>query len=94
MDSLPETYRIVFMLREVEGLSTSETAEGLSLGEEAVKTRLHRARAMLRRALTDRLGAASAQAFPFHASRCDRVVAAVFAQIAADPCIAPPVGLF
>src|SRR5215831_263091 len=44
VDALPETYRIVFMLRDVEGLSTSETGEGLGLGEEAVKTRLHRAR--------------------------------------------------
>jgi len=82
VDALPEAYRLVFVLREIEGLSTSETAAGLSLGEEAVKTRLHRARAMLRRAIADRLGAASAQAFSFHASRCDRVVAAVFAQIA------------
>src|SRR5215471_14732738 len=44
VDALPETYRTVFMLRDVEGLSTSETGEGLGLGEEAVKTRLHRAR--------------------------------------------------
>jgi RNA polymerase sigma-70 factor (ECF subfamily) len=77
VDALPETYRAVFMLREVEGLSTSETAEGLGVGEEAVKTRLHRARAMVRRSLTDQLGASAAQAFQFHAVRCDRVVAAV-----------------
>jgi RNA polymerase sigma-70 factor, ECF subfamily len=94
VDALPETYRVVFMLREIEGLSTAETAQGLALGEEAVKTRLHRARGMLRRSIAARLGAASAQAFQFPATRCDRVVAAVFAQIAADPCIAPPVGLF
>jgi RNA polymerase sigma-70 factor (ECF subfamily) len=94
VDALPETYRIVFMLREIEGLSTSETAEGLALGEEAVKTRLHRARAMLRRTIAERLGAAGAQAFQFHASRCDRVVAAVFAQIAAASCITPSTGLF
>ena len=53
---LPETYRTVFMLRDIEGLSTSETGEGLGLGEEAVKTRLHRARAMIRRAVTARIG--------------------------------------
>ena len=81
VDALPETYRTVFMLREIEGLSTSETAEGLDLGEEAVKTRLHRARAMLRRSLTDQLGAAAPAAFHFHAVRCDRVVAAVLAEI-------------
>jgi len=81
VDALPETYRVVFALREVEGLSTSETAAGLELGEEAVKTRLHRARAMLRRTLAEQFGAASAQAFQFHAPRCDRVVSAVLAQI-------------
>ena len=82
VDALPDTYRAVFMLREVEGLSTSETAEGLGVGEEAVKTRLHRARAMLRQALTNRLGASAPQAFQFHAVRCDRVVGAVMAEIA------------
>jgi RNA polymerase sigma-70 factor, ECF subfamily len=82
VDALPETYRAVFMLREVEGLTTSETAEGLGVGEEAVKTRLHRARAMVRRTLTNRLGGPStAQAFQFHAVRCDRVVAAVMEAI-------------
>ena len=45
VDNLPDTYRVVFMLRDVEGMSTRETSEGLGLGEEAVKTRLHRARA-------------------------------------------------
>jgi len=81
VDALPEGYRTVFMLREIEGLSTSETAAGLELGEEAVKTRLHRARAMVRRTITDRLGAAGREAFHFHAVRCDRVVAAVFTEI-------------
>src|SRR5882762_7064839 len=81
IDGLPDTYRIVFMLREVEGLSKSETAAGLALREEAVKTRLHRARAMLRRAITQRLGSISAQTFQFHATRCDRVVAAVLTRI-------------
>jgi RNA polymerase sigma-70 factor, ECF subfamily len=69
------------MLRDIEGLSTSETAEGLELGAEAVKTRLHRARAMIRREITDKLGAASTRAFQFHAVRCDRVVTAVLTEI-------------
>src|SRR5947209_13641490 len=56
MDGLPETYRSVFMLREVEQLSTAETAESLGLSEEAVKTRLHRSRAMLRRDVETRAG--------------------------------------
>src|SRR5262249_10854779 len=77
VDTLPETYRAVFMLRDIEGMSTAETAEGLGLGDEAVKTRLHRARAMVRRAVTTRLGAVSPEAFQFPATRCDRVVAAV-----------------
>jgi RNA polymerase sigma-70 factor (ECF subfamily) len=81
VDTLPETYRTVFMLRDIEGLSTSETAEGLGLGDEAVKTRLHRARAMIRRAVTARIGDVAAGAFQFHAPRCDRVVSAVFARM-------------
>lgn len=81
VDSLPETYRTVFMLRDVEGLSTAETAEGLQLGEEAVKTRLHRARALLRRAVAERLGSSARFAFQFQAPRCDRVVNAVMTEI-------------
>ena len=81
VDTLPETYRTVFMLRDIEGLSTSETGEGLGLGKEAVKTRLHRARAMIRRAVSARIGDVTSGAFQFHAPRCDRVVAAVFARI-------------
>jgi RNA polymerase sigma-70 factor (ECF subfamily) len=81
VDALPETYRTVFMLRDIEGLSTSETGEGLGLGDEAVKTRLHRARAMIRRSVTARLGEATAGAFQFQAPRCDRVVFAVRARI-------------
>jgi RNA polymerase sigma-70 factor, ECF subfamily len=82
VDGLPESYRVVFMLRDVEGLSTSETGEGLGLGEEAVKTRLHRARAMIRRAVIERIGVTATEAFQFHAPRCDRVVARVLASIA------------
>jgi RNA polymerase sigma-70 factor, ECF subfamily len=85
VDELPETYRAVFMLRDVEGLSTSETSAGLGLGEEAVKTRLHRARAMIRRAVSARVGAVAAGAFQFPATRCDRVVAAVLQRISQIP---------
>jgi RNA polymerase sigma-70 factor (ECF subfamily) len=69
------------MLRDIEGLSTSETGEGLGLGDEAVKTRLHRARAMIRRSVAARIGATAAQSFQFQAPRCDRVVAAVLDRI-------------
>jgi len=85
VDALPETYRAVFMLRDIEGLSTAETGEGLGLGEEAVKTRLHRARAMIRRAVTARIGGTAAGTFQFQAPRCDRVVSAVLAEIALRP---------
>jgi len=82
VDALPETYRSVFVLREVEQLSTSETAESLVLSEEAVKTRLHRSRALLRRDLENRLGPAIAEAYSFLGTRCDRVVAQVLQRIA------------
>ena len=85
VDALPDTYRTVFMLRDIEGLSTGETGEGLVSGEEAVKTRLHRARAMIRRAVTARIGETAAGTFQFQAPRCDRVVAAVLAVIAVRP---------
>jgi RNA polymerase sigma-70 factor (ECF subfamily) len=81
VDSLPETYRSVFMLRDIEELSTEETASALDIGIEAVKTRLHRARSMVRRALVGRVGASARHAFQFPATRCDRVVAAVMTEI-------------
>ncbi len=75
--ALPEMFRTVLMLRDVEGLSTQETAECLGLNEITVKTRLHRARGRLRRTLTATVGASAASAFQFDGARCDRVVAAV-----------------
>jgi RNA polymerase sigma-70 factor (ECF subfamily) len=81
VDALPEAYRSVFMLREVEEMSTAETAECLDISEETVKTRLHRARALLREEIYSRIGIAAASAFPFAATRCDRVVLAVFDRI-------------
>jgi RNA polymerase sigma-70 factor (ECF subfamily) len=82
VDRLPVPYRAVFVLREVEGLSTADTATALGIGEEATKVRLHRARAMLRRALTELADHAVLEAFPFLAPRCDRIVASVMAAIA------------
>jgi RNA polymerase sigma-70 factor, ECF subfamily len=81
VDQLPDTYRSVFVLREVEQLSTAETAECLSLSKEAVKTRLHRSRAMLRRGLVARMGPAIAATYGFLGQRCDRVVARVLERI-------------
>jgi RNA polymerase sigma-70 factor, ECF subfamily len=81
VDALPSVYRVVFVLRDIEGLTTDETGDSLGLGEEAVKTRLHRARAMIRRAVTAQIGVAAAGGFPFHLSRCDRVVAGVMRHV-------------
>lgn len=81
MEALPDGYRSVFVFREIEDMSTAETAESLGLSEETVKTRLHRARAMLQKDLFQRTGAVTVQAFQFHLSRCDRVVATVFARL-------------
>lgn len=81
VESLPEIYRCVFVLRNIEGLSTTETAECLDLTEEAVKTRLHRARSLLKRDILARAGASASGAFPFLGARCDRMVAAVLARI-------------
>jgi RNA polymerase sigma-70 factor, ECF subfamily len=78
---LPEQYRIVVTLRDIEDLSTAETAAALDLTEENVKVRLHRGRAMARNRLLSRVGAAAKDAFPFMGIRCDRVVAAVFARL-------------
>ena len=81
IDSLPETYRSVFMLREIEELSTAETAECLELSEEAVKVRLHRGRALLRREIYKLTGQSSAAAFQFAGARCDAIVASVLSRI-------------
>ena len=82
VDALPPHHRLVFVLREVEGLSTAETAAALGIAEDAAKVRLHRARAALHSALEETLGEAAADAFPFHAPRCDRIVARVMEAIA------------
>jgi RNA polymerase sigma-70 factor (ECF subfamily) len=81
IDALPAAYRSVFVLREIEEMSTAETAEALGVSEEVVKTRLYRARALLQTHLYSRIGAGTPDAFDFHLSRCDRVVNAVLARI-------------
>lgn len=93
VESLPETYRTVFMLRDVEGMTTGETAECLEVSEELVKVRLHRARGMMRKQIYAQTGAATAGAFEFMGARCDRMVAGVFERIRAikgDAWATPP----
>jgi RNA polymerase sigma-70 factor (ECF subfamily) len=79
--ALPDSFRSTFVLREVEGLSTTETAEVLGISEDLVKTRLHRARTTLRDRLYRRAGVTLDSLFSFGTTRCDRVVAAVMAQL-------------
>jgi RNA polymerase sigma-70 factor (ECF subfamily) len=90
MDSLPDIYRSVFVLREVEEMSTAEAATALDISEELVKVRLHRARAALRQRLDERVGSALRGVYDFHLTRCDRVVAAVMARIARRPAPTSP----
>ena len=81
IDGLPEMYRTVLIMREVEGMSTSETAAVLDVEPDVVKTRLHRARATLRAAIEDRVGVQMKSAYTFGNQRCDRVVAIVLARL-------------
>ena len=83
--SLPDEHRLVFMLRDVEGMSTEETAQCLNLTQENVKVRLHRAHAKLRKQLYSAVGATAARCFQFHAVRCDRVVSGVFKTLGWTP---------
>lgn len=83
VDRLPETYRTVFVLREVEGLSTADAAQALDVTEDVVKTRLHRARNLLKDALFSHVSAGAEGAFLFLAPRCDRIVHAVMSAIRA-----------
>lgn len=83
IDALPDTLRVAFMLRDVEGLSTSETAETLGIAEDAVKTRLSRARHTLRRSLEEAIGGSVPRIFGFDGARCDRIVDSVLATVRA-----------
>jgi RNA polymerase sigma-70 factor, ECF subfamily len=85
VDELPELYRSVFVLREVEGLSTAEAATCLGVSDDVVKVRLHRARLALRDALYTRAGSAAQAAFTFLGWRCDRMVNAVLGRILSSP---------
>ena len=81
VSALPTSFRSVIIMRDVEGLSTTETAEVLGISEDLVKQRLHRARTMLKDKLARRAGITLASAFSFGNARCDRVVAGVMDQL-------------
>ena len=81
----------MIMLRDIEGLSTAETAAALELTEDNVKVRLHRGRAMARGWIFERVGAKAKDAFPFMGERCDRVVRSVLERLAAISTEHPPI---
>jgi RNA polymerase sigma-70 factor, ECF subfamily len=81
VDSLPTALRSVFVLREIEGLSSERTATILGIHAGNVRVRLHRAKSHLQERLDDRMGRAVRQLYAFDGARCDRVVEAVFARL-------------
>lgn len=81
VDRLPDGTREVFMLRQVEGMSTEEVAEALNVSEAVVKTRLSRARSAIRRELFEHAGLAASDTFRFLRPRCDRVVSVVLSRL-------------
>lgn len=81
IDELPDSFRAVFVARIVEGLSVEETADLFGLRIETVKTRLHRARALLRGALEAELGPALTETFPFDGRRCERMTETVLRRL-------------
>ena len=85
IDDLPVAFRTVFVMRDVEDMSVQETAECLAIPEATVRTRLFRARALLREALARDLDAATVEVFGFAGERCDRIVAGVLARCRATP---------
>ncbi len=83
VDALPPLYRSVFVLRDLQDMSVAETADCLGITQESVKTRLHRARALLRSRLERAIGTAANQAFSFLGHRCDRMTDGVMERIGA-----------
>ncbi|HZQ11193.1 MAG TPA: RNA polymerase sigma factor [Pseudolabrys sp.] len=81
IDALPDAFRAVFVARIVEGMSVEETADLFGLQSETVKTRLHRARNLLREALDKQLGPALTSTFPFDGARCERLTDAVVRRV-------------
>lgn len=81
VEALPDPLRAVFCLREIEGLSTEQTADALGLTAENVRVRLHRAKRSLRQRLDERIGREVRRLYLFDGARCDRIVEGVFARL-------------
>jgi RNA polymerase sigma-70 factor (ECF subfamily) len=92
IDALPDGYRTVFVLREVEDLTVDETATALGIPAATVRTRLFRAKARLREMLSEQMDVATQDAFSFDGERCDRIVRTVLARVEAlvHPDVLPP----
>jgi RNA polymerase sigma-70 factor, ECF subfamily len=82
---LPAAFRIVIVMRDVEEVGTQETATLLGIREETVKTRLHRARRMLRESLGEQVALALKDVFPFNKPRCNALVQRLLNQLAYRP---------
>jgi RNA polymerase sigma-70 factor (ECF subfamily) len=89
-DRLPEDFRVVFVLRVIEGLGVAETAQILELRPETVKTRLHRARRLIRDQLEKDIGPFVMEAFPFGGARCAQSARAVLARLSSPKKIREP----
>jgi len=81
IDELPCEFRTVLMARVIEGMSVEETAAAFDLQPETVKTRLHRARRLLKEALAEHIGPRFGDLFPFAGQRCDRITNAVIERL-------------
>jgi RNA polymerase sigma-70 factor (ECF subfamily) len=81
IDDLPDSFRVVFVMRDVEQMSVEETASQLDIPPETVKTRLHRARRRLRDALQERLGSVLQDTYSFDGDRCERMTKAVLQRL-------------
>jgi RNA polymerase sigma-70 factor (ECF subfamily) len=82
IDDLPDDFRVVFTMRDVEGCSIAEAATTPGVREETIKTRLHRARRLLRAAISERLASSVTEAFMFMGARCERMSENVLAALA------------
>jgi RNA polymerase sigma-70 factor (ECF subfamily) len=80
-DNLPEAFRLVFVTRVIEGMSVEETSELLDIKPETVKTRLHRARQLVRDQLDKQIGPVLMDAFPFAGRRCERMTEVVMKRL-------------
>src|SRR4051794_15464387 len=82
VDDLPASFRLVFIMRDIEEMSIEETAAHLQLRPETVRTRLFRARRLLRKALHAKIASGLSEMFPFEGARCARITEAVIARLA------------